>query len=782
MGTMNVVFYDGFADNEPAPSDLTWTELTTLLSSFEDPECTLETCLGRDCPAKIRAPSWSPVVIEGRRANANVRSVTACALDLDHLKPGAIDRVLESIKGYAAVIHTTHSHAPGDECFRLVLALSRPVTPAEWPLVRGGIVKAFDLPADEKTADLARIYALPTSRGGVEPFATVLEGEAVSVEEALEVAGVKPAAPPPPKPPAEPLSVDELRSVLSTVRRSKAQGPGRDGDQKTRALEQAQLLGCVLEGKPIAEPGARGSTLLRIMGLLAFHLPADTPWEAVLEVIRPALLATDLDTVGGGESGFDQWAATAREQWERALKARLAQDARREADEARFAALRETFANKTARLAAEDVDDWKELLLLDKNGGVKGCEHNAYTVLSCAPEVRDTLRWNTVTKQVEVVGGPFMNTDANSLDHAAASWMQFVHGFQGNMFAAASALMRVAREKPYDPIAEYLGELVWDGTPRIDTFFERCFGAVLENDLGEDISTYVRTTSRKWLIGLVARALRPGCKNDSVLVLEGAQGVGKSTALEALVGSEFFLDTALTIGDKDTLQAIASAWLVELGELASFRRAETEKVKQFFSSKMDRFRPPYGRVTETSPRRAVFAGTTNDDEYLEDFTGNRRYLPIRVVNPSPAAVLAERDQVFAEAVAAFAAGESWYLEGAAAEQAAEQAEARVKEPPIEDIVARWWFGLEPARRPRFVYTTDFARDVLLVPAERIDRALQSKIARALQNLEFKKVRRRVDGLLRWLYEATEKLLTIPKQKPEARAAGLSLVPQSGDTK
>ena len=244
---------------------------------------------------------------------------------------------------------------------------------------------------------------------------------------------------------------------------------------------------------------------------------------------------------------------------------------------------------------------------------------------------------------------------------------------------AGRALLQVARENPRDPVAEYLGELAWDGEPRAEALLETHLGAVGE-------PTYLRAVSRRWLVSLVARALRPGCKVDTVLGLEGPQGVGKSSAFEALVGTENFLDTALELGEKDTMQAVASAWLVELGELASLRGAEVGRVNQFVTSKVDRYRPPYGRVTVESPRRCVFVGTTNDDSYLRDRTGNRRFWPARVERPLPDLVVRDRDQVLAEAVAAFRAGDAWWLDSPTAALAASEAEGRLEDSAVEQAV------------------------------------------------------------------------------------------------
>jgi predicted P-loop ATPase len=294
----------------------------------------------------------------------------------------------------------------------------------------------------------------------------------------------------------------------------------------------------------------------------------------------------------------------------------------------------------------------------------------------------------------------------------------------------------------------------------------------------------VRAVSRRWLISLVARALRPGCKVDTVLILEGAQGLGKSSALEALVGSEYFLDTALDIGSKDSMQAIAGAWLVELAELASFRRADTERVKSFLTSKVDKFRPPYGATLLDSPRRCVVAGTCNPEEgvgYLKDRTGNRRFWPVAIDRrPDLDGIRRDRELILAEAVRALNAGERWHLDHEEGALAAEETDLRMEEEsPIITAIGRWWRGERPERRPRQVTSLDVAEMALKMDAREVDRSVQTQIGYAMTLLGFE----RGSGRERpRRYLATEELLSMPQETPAARQAGLALVRGLKDAK
>jgi putative DNA primase/helicase len=215
-----------------------------------------------------------------------------------------------------------------------------------------------------------------------------------------------------------------------------------------------------------------------------------------------------------------------------------------------------------------------------------------------------------------------------------------------------------------NPLQDYLAGLVWDGVPRLDTLLQRA--------LGVPDSPLYRAISRAWAISAAARALKPGCKVDTVLILAGKQGAGKSTWCRTLFGAPFFCDTRFKLGDKDALQGLRGVWCYELAELASTRAKDAEEVKAFLSAQEDRFRPPYGRSMITLKRSTVFVGTTNQPTFLADPTGARRFWPVSVGKIDLVWTAANRDQVWAEAAAAVAAGEAWWLD-TAQEQAIEDA-------------------------------------------------------------------------------------------------------------
>jgi predicted P-loop ATPase len=216
-----------------------------------------------------------------------------------------------------------------------------------------------------------------------------------------------------------------------------------------------------------------------------------------------------------------------------------------------------------------------------------------------------------------------------------------------------AAVLQVASAAPYQPVREYLDKLAWDGVPRLVLLPSQALRA--------DNTELNRALIRRWAISAVARPMQPGCKVDTVLVLVGKQGAGKSSAFRALAGP-WFGDTAIDVQSKDAFATLQRAWVQEWSELESLRRARgAETVKAFLSTSVDTYRPPYGRLDVAVPRTSVIVGTTNRAEFLADETGSRRFWPVSVGLVDLEWLKTNRDQLWAEAVAALRAGEQWWL-------------------------------------------------------------------------------------------------------------------------
>jgi putative DNA primase/helicase len=266
-------------------------------------------------------------------------------------------------------------------------------------------------------------------------------------------------------------------------------------------------------------------------------------------------------------------------------------------------------------------------------------------------------------------------------------WFEQHHGVEVSRQNLLDAARLVAGEHRFHPVQEYLKSLSWDGIPRVDTWLED-FCSVKPSS--PDHQRLVRSVARKWLLSCVARAMNPGCKVDTMLILEGKQGLGKSTALRALAGEDFFCDSLLDFGGKDACQNIQGVWIYELPELDALLRAESGSTKAFLTRTFDKFRAPYARAPMIAPRSVVFCGTVNHGGYLKDQSGNRRFWVVQCGETLNVHGIREsRDQLWAEARVLFEQGEPWHLSAEDEAVMHEQHADRMEDEPWEEAIASW---------------------------------------------------------------------------------------------
>jgi predicted P-loop ATPase len=274
-------------------------------------------------------------------------------------------------------------------------------------------------------------------------------------------------------------------------------------------------------------------------------------------------------------------------------------------------------------------DDWRDDLILTATKNPKPLLANALTALRKAPEWRGVLAYDEFALVTMLMKAPpwsrhqhnnWSQTQWTDRDDAlTADWLQH-NGINVSVQVAATAAETVAKDNSFHPVKDYLTGLEWDGKKRIANF--------ASDYLGADVSPYQAAVSQSMFIAGVARIMQPGCKYDTVPILEGSQGKGKSSAIEALF-SPWFSDDLAELGSKDAAMQVRSAWCIEIAELASMNRTEIERVKAFITRRVDIFRPSYGRRVIQVQRQSVLFGTTNNDTYLKDETGGRRFWPIR---------------------------------------------------------------------------------------------------------------------------------------------------------
>jgi len=292
----------------------------------------------------------------------------------------------------------------------------------------------------------------------------------------------------------------------------------------------------------------------------------------------------------------------------------------------------------------------------------------------------------------------------------------------------------VAHKNKFNPVAEYLDGLIWDGEPRLDTF-------LIDHANAED-SVYTRAVTSTTLIGAVARAYDPGCKMDTMLVLEGRQGSRKSTLISSLTPyANWFGDTELPIGCKEGLQQIQGKWLYEISEMRAAVRANHNSLKGFLSASSDNFRLPYAKKPQDFSRRLIFIGTTNDEQYLTDDSGGRRFLPIEVDDIDIDAIVKIVSQLWAEAAFRFNRGEKYYLEGKVESDAIALQSSRFKIDAWECLIAEW---LQEHGLTR-VTTEMICKGALDIDKGRIDKATQARVCSIMKRSKWKSQTVRIDG-------------------------------------
>ena len=300
-----------------------------------------------------------------------------------------------------------------------------------------------------------------------------------------------------------------------------------------------------------------------------------------------------------------------------------------------------------------------------------------------------------------------------------------------------NAMVQVATLNGYNPVRDYLNGLTWDGTPRLDSVAETLFGA-------EDTQLN-RTLIRRWFISGVARPFKPGAKVDSVLIFVGKQGAGKSTAFRVLAGDDLFTDSTIVIGSKDAFMTLRRCWILEWGELDSLSRArDAEAAKAFITSAVDTYRPPYGHVDVVVPRTGIIVGSTNKDEFLTDETGNRRFWPITVGRIDLQGLAAQRDQLWAEAVVAFRAGEHWWLDNAEEAALGLVHADHVLSDPWEQPVLAW----TSSRLAEGFSAAEVLAGALEKPAGQWTKGDEMRLAKLLRQLGFSN-RKIHGGIKRW---------------------------------
>jgi predicted P-loop ATPase/phage/plasmid primase-like uncharacterized protein len=391
---------------------------------------------------------------------------------------------------------------------------------------------------------------------------------------------------------------------------------------------------------------------------------------------------------------------------------------------------------------------WERDLAYSDKGKLLPTLGNVHLILSNHP------RWKGVIAQDDFAGRvvkrelpPFQQAELGEWsdmdDIRCVLWLSQKYSIAVRQDIVMSAVLLVADQWHYHDVREYLEGLEWDGKPRLQHW--------AQNYLQVSDSEYVRLAGMKWMIAAVARVMRPGCKADNVLILEGKQGWGKSTALEILAGKQWYTNSPIRIGDKDSYAVMAGKWIVELAELDSLNKSDSSAAKSFFATETDRFRNFYGKRATDVHRQGVFAGSVNFDTYLKDESGNRRYWPLRVSGPIDLEGLRrDRDQLWAEAVQLYREGVVWHVSESERPLFEVEQTERYEGDVYEDKIAR---DLETRGR---VTMEEILSDVLKLDTSKWTLPEQRRVGKALKSLGWVR-KRESTGKRGWFYVQEEEL-------------------------
>lgn len=678
MTTVPTIKYDGSVTIAVGPSrksvqwqnrEMLWSDLVKRLAI---PERTQESQSEYEHMKKQRRDEIKDVggfvggtLKGGRRKAEAINQRRLLTLDLDTVKPTDDPWLTVSmIICCAAVMYSTHSHTPEKPRLRIVIPLSRPVSPDEYAALARKIAADIGIDmCDDTTYEPHRLMYWPALPYDAEYRYEVNDEPWLDVDEQLRRYTDW-------RDPTEwPVS---SRRVEAMKRIAQKQGDptAKDGIVgafcRCYSVEDAieeflpEVYEKVGDGRYTYLGGSTtGGLVIYEGGLFTYSHHGTDPTSGRLcnafDLVRIHLYGDqDSDTPSGTPSHKLPSYAAMREM------AIELPEVQKDLAETRYKAVL-----KDLEIDEDDEEaDWLRLLTVSDKGRIEATIENVRIILRNDPELKGQYFYDEFKERMTVCGDlPWQKL----ADRISDGWKDAddagLRAYVEKRYHIDStnkvndAVMLAMLECSRHPIREYLLSLVWDGVKRVDTLFVDYLGA-------ED-TEYTRTVTRKALLGAVARIMSPGCKHDHMLVLVGPQGSRKSTTL-AKLGKNWFSDSLYTVNGKEAYEQLQGFWIIEMGEMAATRKAELEQIKQFISKQSDSYRAAYARRTQEHPRQCAFFGTTNDDEFLRDPTGGRRFWPVTVTDKGRETgdYLTDDviDQVWAEVMVRYNAGEVWYLD------------------------------------------------------------------------------------------------------------------------
>ena len=643
----------------------------------------------------------------GKRNNASVVNRCLVCLDADNADPELLDD-LDLTFPNAYALYSTHSHTPEKMRLRIIIPLARAVTPDEYAAISRRLADNLTLTRfDPTTFEAARLMYWPSTPEDGEylfqhsdaPFvdpdavlATYVDWRDASlwpttqpVEERLRHTAGKQEDPVLKRGVIGAFCrAHSITDVLDTILKD-IYHPGMEGNRYT-FVGGSTTGGLVIYDDKYAyshhATDPAGGKLCNAFDLVRWHL------------FTPGGTAPDGSTVGDDADSMKRMQEYASED----------EATRRQLAEERHAQAVEEFSDLDAegeQKAVGENANWQEGLDIDRHGKVKDTLGNLALILRNDPRLKD-IAYNIHRSGIDI------RRDAEG--RTTLPWAQLKPGWNESDLGSIQIylervyglytpsklkgiLLAIAAERSYHPIRDYLEALPeWDGVPRVETLFI--------DYLGSPDTLYIRAIARKMMVAAVARIYEPGVKFDSVVVLNGPQGMGKSSFF-AKLGGKWFSDS-LTISDmkdKAAPEKLQGYWILELGELAGLKKMDVETVKAFITRQDDKFRHSYGYSVEDHPRQCIIVGSTNNgDGFLRDVTGNRRFWPVTCTTNSPHRpweVESIVPQLWAEAQVLYRTGEQLYLSPEEEKQAGMEQTAALESDVREGMIAEYLDKLLP---------------------------------------------------------------------------------------
>ena len=679
---------------------MSWAE---LLARMEDVTRTPETvaeyrAMSRDQQSEIKDVGGFVGGYCNNGSRSDIRHRSLVCLDADFASPELWDD-WTMLYGNAGAVYSTHKHTPEKPRLRLVIPLERNVTPDEYQAIGRRIAATLGIDQfDDTSYQPQRMMYWPSaSRDGEYVFhyhdGPLLDPDAVlaTYHDWQDVS-------------AWPASSRVAEAIKKTA--SKQKDPLEKGGLVGAFCRAYSIEDAIAEFVPAYVPaeagrftyteGSTASGVVTYDGKFSYSHHATDPasmqlcnaWDLV-RLHRFAGLDEDCSPDSPAASRPSYKAMSELASGDERVKAQIVTDR-----------LAEAGADFSAPVSDAAASDWQSKLKVTEKGGIASCIENVVVILNGDPALSGCVGFNDMTHNIVAVrslpwrkvSGESQWTDADDAD--LRYYLERVYGLTGKD-KIFDGLNVVAVARRFHPVRDYLDGCVWDGSPRLER--------LLVDFLGADDTPYTRAVTRKAFVAAVARIYRPGIKFDYMLTLRGRQGLGKS-ALIAKLGGAWFSDSFSTLQGKDAFEQVQGVWLMEIGELASMKKAEVEQIKLYLSKQVDRFRPAYGRRIQEFPRQCIFIGTTNEEQFLRDRTGNRRFWVVDTPNPPARDLWSELTpdvvaQVWAEAVSFYRKGEELFLPAKLEAAARAVQEAYEEENPKVGIVAQYLDRLLPEAWP-----------------------------------------------------------------------------------